>query len=69
MKLISNWRAAWRMFSQQAFMAAGALQGAWLFLDADQKASIPAEWVTYGTIAIVALGFIGRLIEQPKVTQ
>lgn len=69
MRLIDNWRRAWRMFSQQAFIAAGALQGAWLYLDAEQKASIPDGWVQYITIGIVVLGFIGRLIPQEKVSQ
>lgn len=64
MKLIKNWRRCWRMFSQQAFMAAGALQGTWLMLDGDQRASIPTEWVAALTILIVVLGFIGRLLPQ-----
>lgn len=64
MRLIPGWRRCWRMFSQQSFAAAGALQGAWLYLDGDQKASIPAEWVTGLTIVILALGFVGRLIDQ-----
>ena len=67
MKLISNWRQSWRMFSQQSLATALALQGAWLALGDDLKASIPAEWVQYITIGILVLGFIGRLIEQPKV--
>ena len=67
MKLIAEWKKCPRMFSQWAFTAAGALQGAWLVLDAQQKASIPSEWVSVLTLIIVALGFIGRLVHQPKV--
>ncbi|NYT59416.1 hypothetical protein H0A65_10845 [Alcaligenaceae bacterium] len=69
MTLIPNWRKSWRMFSQWAFVVAGALQGAWLMLDAQQKASIPSEWVTYITIGIMVLGFVGRLVYQPKVNK
>ena len=64
---IPEWRSSWRMFSQIAFVVAGALQGAWLVLDAQQKASIPSEWVTILTLVIIVLGFVGRLVKQPKV--
>lgn len=69
MGLIPNWRRSWRMFSQQSLATALALQGAWLSIGDDLKASIPAEWVTYITMAILVLGFVGRLIKQPKVEQ
>lgn len=66
MKLISNWRKCWRMFSMWAYAAAGALQGAWLMLAPEQKASVPEQWVFYITIAIMVLGAVGRLVYQPK---
>lgn len=69
MKLITNWRKSWRMFSQQSLATAVAIQGTWLALSDDLKASVPAEWVTYITITVLVLGAIGRLIEQPKVSQ
>lgn len=59
-----NW---WRMFSQWAFMAAGALQGAWLYLDEAQRQMLPDGAVNVVTVTVVVLGFIGRLIDQPKV--
>ena len=55
------------MFSQWAFVAAGALQGAWLYLDEAQRQTLPDEAVNVITGTVVALGFIGRLIDQPKV--
>ena len=69
MKLIPEARNWWRMFSQQAFIAAGALQGAWLMLAPEQKASVPEVYVTVLTICVVALGFLGRLIDQPSVNK
>ena len=69
MKLIPEARNWWRMFSQQAFIAAGALQGAWLFLSDEQRASVPEVYVTVLTICVVALGFLGRLIDQPSVNK
>lgn len=67
MKLIPNWKKCWRMFSQQAFIVAGALQGVWLILDETQKQNIPDNWVNIITLTVVALGFIGRLVKQKKV--
>lgn len=66
-QLIPNWRGCLRMYSQMAFVSAGALQSAWAMLDAKQKAAIPDEWVTYITIIILVLGFIGRIVYQPKL--
>ena len=67
MKLIPEARNWWKMFSQQAFIAAGALQGAWLFLDDAQRAVLPDGAVQGLTAVVVALGFIGRLVDQQKV--
>lgn len=66
MRLISNWRRCWRMFSMWAYAAAGALQGTWVMLAPEQKKTIPDEWVFYLTIAIMVLGAFGRLVYQPK---
>lgn len=55
------------MFSQQAFIVAGALQGVWLILDETQKQNIPDTWVNIITLTVVVLGFIGRLVKQKKV--
>lgn len=66
-KLIPEARNWWRMFSQWAFIAAGALQGAWLVLDDAQRAALPDNAISIITGAVVVLGFVGRLIDQPKV--
>ena len=64
MQLIPNWRQAWRMFSVQAMTLAGALQGAWLAIPPDLKAHVPDGLVYVVTLAILALGVIGRLVVQ-----
>jgi len=64
MKLIPNWKRCWRMFSQQAFILAGALQGAWLLLDDVQKQAIPDGWINIITLTVVVFGFLGRLVKQ-----
>lgn len=64
MKLVDNWRAAWKWFSVQAMALAIAVQATWANLPPDLKHSVPDAYVTYGTLALLALGIIGRLVSQ-----
>lgn len=67
MKLIANWRKAYRMLSIQAMAAATAIQGAWVFIPEDMKSSIPPTVVQWVTMGLLAFGIVGRLVDQPKV--
>lgn len=64
MQLIDEAKHAWKMLSMQAMGAALALQGAWSQAPDDLKASIPHQWVTYATVALLVLGMLGRLVKQ-----
>jgi hypothetical protein len=64
MKLVKNARHAWRWFSVQSMVVAGALQGAWLAIPADLKTHVPGWLATALTMGILALGVIGRLVDQ-----
>lgn len=64
MKLIPNWRQAWRMFSVQAMTLAGAMQAAWVAIPPDLKDRVPDGLVDVLTVAILALGIAGRLVDQ-----
>lgn len=67
MRLVTNWKRAWRWISVQAMVLAGALQGAWMFVPDDLRASIPPGVVQGFTIVLLVLGVIGRLVDQtPK---
>lgn len=67
MKLVSNWKRAWRWISVQAMVLAGALQGAWMFVPDELRASIPPGVVQGFTIVLLVLGVMGRLVDQtPK---
>lgn len=58
---------AWRWISMWCMTVAGAIQGAWLFIPEDLKASIPANVVQGVTLAILVTGVVGRLVKQePK---
>ncbi len=69
MQLIPEWRTALRMFSVQAMLVAGAIQGAYIALPADMQAFVPDSWMRVITFAVLGLGAVGRLIEQPKVRE
>lgn len=68
MKLVPQWRKALRMFSVQAMVLAGVIQGAWVELPPEMKASISDDWMRYITIALMVAGVIGRLVVQPTVS-
>ena len=64
-QLVEGWRHAWRWTSVNCMVLAGALQGGWLVLDADQRASLPPYSITVLTIVVLVAGVAGRLIKQP----
>ena len=68
MKLIENWRSAWRMVSVQAMTFAGAVQGAWVCLPDDMRASVDPRMLHGVTLGLLAIGIIGRLVKQEKVS-
>ena len=69
MKLIPNWRRAWRMLSMQF----GAVAVVWLALPADAQSTVLRllPWMTEERMAgaLILLAMIGRLVAQPKVQQ
>lgn len=63
-KLVEDWRKAWKWFSVNAMVAAAAIQGAWLQIPEDMKAHIPEALVSGATIALLVLGVAGRIVKQ-----
>lgn len=66
MNLIPNWRRAWRMFSVQDQAAAIAAIAGWQALPDDLRAMVPQSVAVGMAIALLVLGIVGRLIDQPK---
>ncbi|HVV29128.1 MAG TPA: hypothetical protein VHC40_14290 [Rhizomicrobium sp.] len=64
MRLVAEWRQAWRWFSMQAMALAAAFAGAWTALPDDLRAHIPARLVTALSAALLLLGICGRLVRQ-----
>jgi hypothetical protein len=69
MNLIPNWRRAWRMFSVQAQAAAIASIAGWQALPDDLRAMVPQSVAMGLAIALLVLGIVGRLIDQPKTRE
>ena len=68
MKLIDNATKAWRMFSVQAMTIANAALGSWLMLPDKLQSAIPVGYVVAFAMLMLALGTIGRLVKQDKVS-
>jgi hypothetical protein len=66
MKLVEDWKKSWRWFCMQSFALATGLQLSYLGLPAQMQTLIPAPIVLKITIAILILGAIGRLVDQPN---
>lgn len=66
MKLVDNAKQAWRWFSVQAMVMAGAIQSAWLFVPDDLRSTIPPQWLQGITIALMCMGVAGRLVKQKE---
>ncbi|MGH8080926.1 MAG: hypothetical protein ACREP7_10145 [Lysobacter sp.] len=64
MKLIDNWRHAWRFVSVQAMTVAIALQGVWLNLPDDLRIHVPDRIAASVTAGLLVLGLIGRVFQQ-----
>lgn len=64
MKLVDDAKQAWRWFSVQANVLNMALLGAWATVPDDMKAGIPPQLVFYGSVALLVLGTVGRLVDQ-----
>ena len=66
MKLIEEWRLAWRWFSMQAMVCVAAIQGSWAAVPDDLKRHFPARLVTVLSVGLLVLGIGGRLVKQRR---
>lgn len=69
MKLVANWRDAWRWFSVQAMAAIVALPLVWASLPADVKGYLPDGWEPYLLMVLAVAGIMGRMVDQSKAAE
>ena len=67
MKLIENWRSAWRFSSVWAMTAATAIQGAWIALPLGLRQALPSWVPQVLAIIFLILGIIARLFVQENL--
>jgi len=65
MKLIPNWKKAWRMFSVQAQAIAMSILGTWVSIPDDWKAMFDQKLVFGLAMACLVFGIVGRVVVQP----
>lgn len=67
MKLIPEWKSAWRWSSMHAMTAALAIQGAWVAIPSEMQAFVHPIVAHAITGVLLVAGIVGRLVDQaPK---
>lgn len=69
MKLVPDWKSAWRWTSVHAMSAALAIQATWMGLPPNLQAHISERDAHVLTIAVLALGIVGRVRDQASAHQ
>lgn len=64
MRLVPDWKSAWRWLSVQFMTLAAAAEVAWRTLPPEALAVIPPDWQGYITLGLILAGLIGRMIDQ-----
>ncbi len=64
MRLVENWKSAWRWFSVQALAVTAAMPIVWAGLPADIKAMIPDGWGLWIFVIVGIGGIAGRILSQ-----
>jgi len=64
MKLVSNWREAWKWHSTQLLALIAALPAVWVSLPPDIKSVVPDDWMPW-VVGVMAVGaIVGRVRDQ-----
>lgn len=66
MKLVEDWKNAWRWFSVQALAAILVIPVVWASLPNDVKGFLPSSWEPWVLTTIAACGILGRIVDQKK---
>ena len=64
MKLVSDWRKAWKWHSTHAMAIAAVLPIAWAQLPNDLKSAVPDAWLPWIAGVVLVAGIIGRVVDQ-----
>ena len=68
MKFIDNASQWYRMHSIQAMAACAGVLATYESLPESLKKEVPSSYVHYFVLGMLALGFFGRLVQQPSLS-
>jgi len=63
-KLVDDFKQAWRWISVQSMALGLAIQGAWEVLPPDLKAGFSEKHVRWTAMVLLVIGIVGRLVKQ-----
>jgi hypothetical protein len=66
MQLVKNWKKGYKWVSLHCMVLATAIQGSWIYIPQDLRDKIPENLVMVITVSLLALGIIGRFVNQTK---
>lgn len=66
MKIIEDWRSAWKWFSMQSMAMTLVILGAWGAMPDDLKNALPGWLIPILAMGTLGLGILGRLVDQKK---
>lgn len=66
MRLVDNWKHAWKWASVNCMAAAASVQGAWIYIPDDMRDKAPHHLVGIVTMVLLFLGIAGRLTQGGK---
>lgn len=64
LKLIADWKQAWKWFSMWSMGASTAFLSTWALLPAKFQDSIPQNVVIGIAVGLLAIGMAGRVVQQ-----
>lgn len=66
MRLVDNWKQAWKWLSFNCMATAAAIQSAWVCMPDDMRDKAPHHIVGVVTVILLFLGIAGRITQRSK---
>lgn len=67
LEIIPDWRHAWKWVSVNCMALTLAIDGSWLAIPQDMRDHLPNHIASLITVALMALGILGRFVKQTPV--
>lgn len=64
MKLVPDWKDAWKWWSVRFMALAAAWPVLWMQMPPDAKTLIPATWEPWIPVTLICAGLVGRVKDQ-----